>query len=798
MKKRVVFVDVLRLIALAQMVNGHTLHALLNASVRQGEFYQGYLWFRGLVSVAFMLVAGLAFQITTLSRFERHKSDAEARRRRVLRALEIIAIGFLLRFPLASLVTLDVAALERGLSNLTRIDVLPCIGVSLLVLEGLVSLFRKPAHVVAACALLALLCASLAPWGATLPVDGALGFVTGWLGPQGGSQFPLLPYAGYVFAGAVIGFVVFPASGQAPSARLFVCGAVLLGTGLLAQVFVAQRLGAVTLAVAVLAYALRDVTELPRVLRVLSGETLALYVFHLLVLYAQPIALHSRLGETLALAPALGWSALMLIATTAFGLAWNRLKTWRPAQRALPSERAIVLAFAGALSLTLAVLATRAAAAAPTINTNGTAYAIGGYDPVAYFEQSAAVRGKAEHSAQYAGATWLFADAAHRSAFQKDPAHYAPAYAGHCAYAAAQKRLVNIDPNAWSIVQGRLYLNYSLDIRRKWDSERERFIRAADAFWSTLTGPRAQVRSISLTVADLDQAERFFVGTLGFKRAGARSLLQGPEFAGLMGLPGARATRVQLELGAERVELVDYDTPAGRAAPVDSRSDDLWFQHLALVAGDIDAQLTPLKAAAVRPISDGVQTIPSSNAAAGGIRAFYFRGPAAHPLELIWYPRDKGAARWHSAGPSLLGIDHTAIAVANSERARSFYQDSLGLEVAGRSLNEGREQERLSAVPGARVKITGLRGADGPGVEFLEYEAPSGGRPMPADTNATDLWYAEITVAVTDLDATVAKLRAAGARFVSDHIRETSELVPGSRRGVLVRDPDGHAVRIVQ
>ena len=797
MKKRVVFVDVLRLIALAQMVNGHTLHAVLTANVRQGEFYQGYLWFRGLVSVAFMLVAGLAFQITTLARFERHKADAEARRRRVLRALEIIAIGFLLRFPLASLVTLDIAALERGLSNLTRIDVLPCIGVSLLVLEGLVAVFRKPVHVVAACALLALLCASLAPWGATLPVDGALGFVTGWLGPQGGSQFPLFPYAGYVFAGAVIGFIVFPESGAAPAPRLLFFGAALLGTGFVAHLFVAQRLGAVTLAVGVLAYALRNVTELPRVLRVLSGETLALYVFHLLVLYAQPIALHSRLGETLGLGPALGWSAFMLFATTCFGLTWNRLKTWRPAQKALPSERAIVLTFAGALSLTLALLATRAAAA-PPVNTNGTAYAIGGYDPVAYFEQSAAVRGKAEHSAQYAGATWLFADAAHRSAFQKDPAHYAPAYAGHCAYAAAQKRLVNVDPNAWSIVQGRLYLNYSLDIRRKWDSERERFIRAADAFWSTLTGPRAELRSISLTVADLDAAESFFVGVLGFGREGTRSVLHGPEYEGLVGVPGARATHVQLALGREHIELVDYDAPAGRTVPVDSRSDDLWFQHLALVAGDIDLLHAKLQSLAVRPISDAVQTIPSTNVAAGGIRAFYFRGPAAHPLELIWYPRDKGMARWHSTHPGLLGIDHTAIAVSNSERARTFYEESLGLAASGQSFNSGSEQERLSAVPGARVKITGLRGPQGPGVELLEYEAPSGGRPAPGDTRASDLWYTEITVAVSDLDNTVAKLRAAGARFVSDHIRDTRTLVPGTQRGVVVRDPDGHAVRIVQ
>jgi YHS domain-containing protein len=120
------------------------------------------------------------------------------------------------------------------------------------------------------------------------------------------------------------------------------------------------------------------------------------------------------------------------------------------------------------------------------VNTNGTQYAIAGYDPVAYFEQKRAVRGSTRFHATYRGATWLFASAANQAAFTSHPERFAPAYGGHCAYAAAQKRLVKIDPEAWSIVNGRLFLNYSLEVRDKWKVDQARFIRDADAYFGTL------------------------------------------------------------------------------------------------------------------------------------------------------------------------------------------------------------------------------------------------------------------------------------------------------------------------
>lgn len=138
------------------------------------------------------------------------------------------------------------------------------------------------------------------------------------------------------------------------------------------------------------------------------------------------------------------------------------------------------------LSLLALLLVASHAAAQPPINTNGTEYAIAGYDPVAYFTDGAAKPGAKEYALSYEGATWLFASAAHRASFEKKPAAYLPAYRGYCAYAAAQSKLVKVDPAAFTIHKGKLYLNYSLDVRAKWLADIETFIARADRYFSTL------------------------------------------------------------------------------------------------------------------------------------------------------------------------------------------------------------------------------------------------------------------------------------------------------------------------
>jgi YHS domain-containing protein len=112
--------------------------------------------------------------------------------------------------------------------------------------------------------------------------------------------------------------------------------------------------------------------------------------------------------------------------------------------------------------------------------------AIRGFDPVAYFQQSAPVKGSPEFSYQWQGATWLFASAENRDHFQAHPERYAPQYGGYCAYAVSKGRTASIDPDAWKIVEGKLYLNYSKGVQKKWEQDVPGNIVKADRNWPDL------------------------------------------------------------------------------------------------------------------------------------------------------------------------------------------------------------------------------------------------------------------------------------------------------------------------
>ncbi len=120
-----------------------------------------------------------------------------------------------------------------------------------------------------------------------------------------------------------------------------------------------------------------------------------------------------------------------------------------------------------ALVVTLLVVPTAAWSKDPVNTTLFGSKAIHGYDPVAYFVDGKPQPGKAEFEFEWKGAKWRFVTAEHRDAFKKAPDKYAPQYGGYCAYAVSQGRLVDIDPSAWSIVEGKLYLNYDLDVQKK-------------------------------------------------------------------------------------------------------------------------------------------------------------------------------------------------------------------------------------------------------------------------------------------------------------------------------------------
>jgi catechol 2,3-dioxygenase-like lactoylglutathione lyase family enzyme len=226
------------------------------------------------------------------------------------------------------------------------------------------------------------------------------------------------------------------------------------------------------------------------------------------------------------------------------------------------------------------------------------------------------------------------------------------------------------------------------------------------------------IASISRVVTDLTLSKMFYIEALGF------SLLeQGPCDAELLQAIGSKDTaeRAALRLGDEIVILVQFASPAPLKIQTDSN--DLWFQHIAVVVGDIDL--------AYRHLSHfpdwqfitegGPQQLPTSD---GGVRAFKFRGPDGHPFELIWFPPGQGRSVWHvqPQGALFLGIDHTALSISSTRSSIAFYQ-SLGFGVKAQSLNVGIEQSLLDAIPGALVDVTSMRlpSTRGMGIELLRY-----------------------------------------------------------------------------
>ena len=301
-----------------------------------------------------------------------------------------------------------------------------------------------------------------------------------------------------------------------------------------------------------------------------------------------------------------------------------------------------------------------------------------------------------------------------------------------------------------------------------------------------------------MTVSDMDCSVEFFSKVLSFEKV-SEIEVAGSEYERLQGVFGARMKIVRMKLGDEIIELTEYLAPKGRPIPVDSRSNDQWFQHIAIVVSDMDKAYQQLRAHKVQHTSTGPQRIPDSNKAAAGIKAFYFKDLDGHNLELIYFPSGKGNPKWQQTnGRLFLGIDHTAIAVLDTERSLQFYRDILGMNLAGESENYGTEQEHLNNVFGSRVRINGLRANSGPGVEFLDYLTPRDGRLTPVDSRANDLWHWQTAMRVGRADATAEKLKAARVRFVSPGVTTITGQALGFDKGFLMRDPDGHGVQLIE
>ncbi|MDF5734376.1 MULTISPECIES: VOC family protein [unclassified Nostoc] len=307
-----------------------------------------------------------------------------------------------------------------------------------------------------------------------------------------------------------------------------------------------------------------------------------------------------------------------------------------------------------------------------------------------------------------------------------------------------------------------------------------------------------RIRAIGLTVTNCDRSLNFYKEALGFELV-SDITVEGQNYSDLEDVSGAKIRIVTLRLGDELIELMEYLNIQGKPIPSDSQSNDLWFQHFAIVVSDIDRAYAHLRSFPIEPISVSPQTMPPSNEASAGVRAFKFKDPDGHDLELIWFPPDKGKDKWHQKSNRLfLGIDHSAIAVSNTEQSLHFYCDLLGMQIDSRSLNWQSTQTRLDNLPGAKVRITGLRpDQDSVGIELLDYILPGKGRPIPSDWKSSDIAKVQIELVVNNIEQAVEILRQNEVQFVSSAVVQFTDSASPDRKGCLVKDPDGHAILLI-
>lgn len=332
-KPRVVVVDALRIFASFQMVQGHTIHALLDPRFARGVVYETWSYLRGLTSVAFLFAAGLAFYLTTLTDVRAHLTKPGATRARFARALVLLVLGYALHLP----------------QPWAAVDILQCIGVSLAALELATLLLRGRLPVVLFAATVALVVIALAPLAARMQPDAAEAWWAGYVTLNAGAVFSWVPWGAYMFAGVAVGALAFPQGMATPRMRSVMVFAALATTLLvaarvlrdraadtptMAPSFLMTKLALVCLVATVLAFGTLTVPRLPRLLEVLAGETLVIYVFHVLLLYGAVVGLQFVVG------PVLGPYAASLAALTlcalsvAVGIAAYSWKAKRRAKNA--------------------------------------------------------------------------------------------------------------------------------------------------------------------------------------------------------------------------------------------------------------------------------------------------------------------------------------------------------------------------------------------------------------------------------------------------------------------------------
>ena len=339
-KKRYIFLDIARGIAIVEMIHGHTLHALLATPLRDSGFFTAWTSVRAFTSPFFLFIAGFSFAIATIPRLEKYQQWSPVLSRRISRILFLIIVGYVLHLPFFSLQKTLAAAGTPAWDAFLQIDILQCIGVSLLIVQLMFSLrLKKVVRTLALIVSLALvlilsLNTSHMQWLHVVPRVIRYYFVQ--------SHFPLLPFFAYLLFGVLSGQIFLEKRGR------WIVTALVIGISLIGIYYMghvtridlhgifdwALKSGAVLLLMVVLSIGEKVWSRAPSMIKTFGKEALVLYVVHLFIIYGSVFnkGLRSLWGLMLSYGEVYILFALLVMLLACMVYVWHAAKRSYPAQ----------------------------------------------------------------------------------------------------------------------------------------------------------------------------------------------------------------------------------------------------------------------------------------------------------------------------------------------------------------------------------------------------------------------------------------------------------------------------------
>jgi uncharacterized membrane protein len=362
---RIIAVDFARVLAILFMIQGHTLDVLLLPAARQGFFFDKWLFLRGLTAPMFLTLSGASFAIATMRRWDSHVALTPAFWKRARRFLFFVALGYAMHLPMKSFRNISFVS-SAGWRDWLQVDVLQCIGISLVFLQLLVLIAKTPARfaklAVGSGAAAILLTPLMWKMGTDVPL-----FFSSYLNGNTGSLFPLFPWAGYVLCGVGLGYLYARKQQDLASSiwPVALIGIAAMGAGFCLNqapftlyanadywktspnLFL-MRMGYVCIILAGLTYLTQRISLPRRAVQSVAQESLTIYIIHICILYGSTwnLGMRQLIGPTLTFVPTLEWILLLLVSMTLAAWAWNWFKHNEPVKlRWLQSAAVLLIAY---------------------------------------------------------------------------------------------------------------------------------------------------------------------------------------------------------------------------------------------------------------------------------------------------------------------------------------------------------------------------------------------------------------------------------------------------------------------